>query len=127
MGGAYILLLELDREAEVTVGRLGPVRFRPGVYAYIGSAKRGLRARVRRHLRADKKIRWHIDYLTPLSQRIHAIVIPAEDPPECFLRQTLEVVGRGMVKGFGAGDCSCPSHLVYLGETSILRSHSDGT
>jgi sugar fermentation stimulation protein A len=127
MDGAYILLVDLEDEVEVTVGRLGPLRLRPGRYAYVGSARRGLKGRVRRHLRKAKRVRWHIDYLTLAAQRVHAILIPARDPPECFLGRSLQRIAEGVVKGFGAGDCSCPSHLAYLGEVSTLRNHSAGT
>lgn len=127
MKGAYILLLEMETDAEIAVGGLGPILFRRGLYAYIGSARGGLEARVARHFRKDKRVRWHIDYLTLAASAIHVILIPAKDSPECFLGRRLQELGYEMVKGFGAGDCSCPSHLAYLGETSIPRSHNGNT
>ena len=39
------------------------MEFSAGVYVYTGSATRGLEARIARHQRADKKIRWHFDHL----------------------------------------------------------------
>jgi len=59
--GVYILLVFLPGQQSVRVGSLGVIDFLPGWYAYMGSAC-GLRARVCRHLRQDKKLHWHIDY-----------------------------------------------------------------
>ena len=61
--GAYILLTHLAQGEEIEVGRLGTFLFCRGEYAYVGSAMGGLDARVARHLRAEKKLHWHIDYL----------------------------------------------------------------
>ncbi|MFQ5838513.1 MAG: DUF123 domain-containing protein, partial [Thermoplasmata archaeon] len=107
----------MDEELEVQVGSLGILRFSPGIYAYTGSAKRGLKARIKRHLGQEKSTHWHIDYLTPHAARIHAVIVPAQDPPECFIGRHLGRMAKIVVKGFGAGDCSCPSHLAYLGES----------
>jgi Uri superfamily endonuclease len=51
MKGSYILLLELTKSQNITVGRLGILLFLKGVYAYVGSALNGIEARVKRHLR----------------------------------------------------------------------------
>jgi sugar fermentation stimulation protein A len=51
MGGVYILLIALPREETIPVGKLGPIRFPEGFYAYVGSAMNGLESRVTRHLR----------------------------------------------------------------------------
>ena len=37
--------------------------FKKGDYFYIGSAKGCLETRLQRHLRKEKRIFWHIDYL----------------------------------------------------------------
>ncbi len=127
VGGAYILFVELLESVHVEVGSLGVIQFSPGLYAYVGSARRGLEARVLRHLRRDKRTRWHIDYITPYAARAWATVIPADNPPECAISQYLLRVAKKVVKGFGASDCSCPSHMVYLGESSIRRTRNAGT
>ena len=59
----YVVLTYVPRRTIVTVGSLGPVAFERGWYAYVGSAARGRRARVARHLAAAKPLRWHADYL----------------------------------------------------------------
>ena len=60
---SYQLWIALRRPLDIEVGRLGVCRFPAGVYVYTGSAKRNLEARIARHCRKDKTLRWHIDYL----------------------------------------------------------------
>ena len=67
MKGSYALIIRLNRAKRLTVGRLGEFYFPAGHYLYLGSALNGLESRVRRHLRRDKKLHWHIDYLTALA------------------------------------------------------------
>jgi Uri superfamily endonuclease len=59
----YVVLTYVPRRTTMTIGALGPVPFERGWYAYVGSAVRGRRARVARHLAAEKPRRWHADYL----------------------------------------------------------------
>ena len=59
--GTYMLVLRLPKRRRLAVGRLGDFEFPAGYYLYAGSAQGGLRGRVLRHLRADKKRHWHID------------------------------------------------------------------
>lgn len=80
---------------------------------YTGSARRHLQARIARHLRRDKPLRWHIDYLlTAPEVRVMAVMQSAE--AECALNQ--RQVGEIVVPGFGATDCraGCGSHLKRL-------------
>ena len=67
--GTYVLVLRLDRPVVLAAGRLAPVELTPGDFVYVGSARGsgGLRRRVGRHLRADKKPHWHIDALAALA------------------------------------------------------------
>ena len=64
MKGSYALVIRLNRTEQLTVGRLGEFDFPAGCYLYFGSALNGLESRVSRHLRRDKKLHWHVDYLT---------------------------------------------------------------
>ena len=43
MRGSYVLLLELERPAEISVGKRRRCGFRSGFYAYVGSGMRGLK------------------------------------------------------------------------------------
>ena len=90
--------------------------FKKGNYIYIGSAKGCLEARLRRHLKKDKKIYWHIDYLlkdgrTQISQ-IWMILKSIEcETAEAFYRNPFTEIVR---KGFGSSDCKCETHLFYI-------------
>jgi len=115
--GAHVLLIRLDRPLARTIGRLGPVCLAAGLYGYCGSARGpgGIRARVRRHLRREKAIRWHVDHLTGAAAGIRAIAKPGGD--ECALARRLLALDRVAVPvaGFGSSDCrSCPAHLLRL-------------
>ena len=121
--GLYLVLLEAAAPVEVTVGKLGTFDFPAGRYVYVGSARRGLRARAGRHLRREKPLRWHIDYLTthPGVRAIGAALVAA--PPrrltECRLGQGVRraLGARPVVPRFGAGDCrsGCAAHLWWVG------------
>lgn len=61
-GWLYTLSLALPRRRRIRVGALGTFVFPAGRYLYTGSARRGAAARIARHARRDKRLRWHIDY-----------------------------------------------------------------
>ncbi|HKL77942.1 MAG TPA: GIY-YIG nuclease family protein [Gammaproteobacteria bacterium] len=117
----YQLFIRLAHRADVTVGRRGQCRFPDGWYIYTGSARRGLRARLRRHCAppTEKRLRWHIDYLLAQPQAEIRFIAVSEQP-ECALNRTVD--GTMPCPGFGASDCrsACGSHLRFLGETDPL-------
>ena len=115
MKGVYCLLIRVKKKTEIRVGALGPVVFFRGLYAYVGSAQNGLEARLGRHFAADKKVRWHVDYLlaSPAAMPQTALVAAAAKEAECRLAGMLAAIGRP-VPGFGASDCECASHLFLL-------------
>ena len=43
--GAYLLVLNLERDLKLSIGALGEHTLRRGVYLYIGSARGGIRGR----------------------------------------------------------------------------------
>lgn len=114
--GAYQLFMELPRDAILPVGALGRLEFPAGGYIYTGRAGRNLRARIDRHVRKEKRLRWHIDYFLQWAQIIDIRVFPNEAEGECGinLRAMEELGGTFPVKGFGASDCSCRSHLLKV-------------
>jgi len=117
--GTYVLLIDLPRKEEITVGRLGRITFPPGCYAYVGSAMGGLDGRIQRHLRKEgKKTHWHIDYLL-WSARIKEVLCIEGSRRECEIARELSKRFRP-VKGFGSSDCKCESHLFY-GDYNTLR------
>jgi len=111
---SYQLYFTLSKAITLQVGKLGTFHFPAGEYCYTGSAKRNMEARLARHQRKDKPLRWHIDYLTSLeSVQIHHI--HTSNQAECPLNQSLK--GEIIAPGFGASDCQqgCASHLLYFG------------
>jgi Uri superfamily endonuclease len=110
----YQLHIRLSRAVRLRIGRLGEFDFPAGDYVYTGSAKRNFEARIARHMRRDKTLRWHIDYLLDAMEARVTGVVRAQDD-ECELNQTCP--GVVLVRGFGASDCrkGCGSHLKYLG------------
>jgi Uri superfamily endonuclease len=109
----YQLLIEVTRPLRVSIGRFGMHVFPAGRYIYTGSAKRNFEARVARHLRKEKTLRWHIDYLLAApGVRIAGVRRYVED--ECAINRATP--GSVLIPGFGASDCraGCGSHLKYL-------------
>ena len=116
--GAYIsyrLEIRVGRPLRLRVGRLGVFRFPAGRYLYTGSARRNLEARIARHLRPAKRLRWHIDYLL-CSPGVRVLHVRRFREAECAVNRR----ARGVLPapGFGAGDCraGCGAHLKYLGD-----------
>ena len=105
----YILLIKVN-DSIIKVGSLGYVRFDEGYYIYVGSARKGLYARLSRHLRKDKKLFWHIDYLT---YHYKPMLIGLSNIDECKLARMI-ASNANAIDGFGASDCSCYSHLFHL-------------
>jgi Uri superfamily endonuclease len=110
--GSYVLLMSLQEECDITVGRLGNIRFACGYYAYVGSALGGFRSRLNRHLSTGKKPHWHIDYL--LEKAILDAIITGESSEKTECTIALELARQfSSVPGFGASDCRCGSHLFF--------------
>jgi Uri superfamily endonuclease len=105
----------VPRRTTVPVGKLGPVVFARGWYAYVGSAARARRARVARHLAKDKPLRWHADYLLAAFPARRAWLVDGA-AGECELAGALAALPGASRRPprFGAGDCHCAGHLVRL-------------
>jgi sugar fermentation stimulation protein A len=109
--GSYIVILRLDRDRLITVGELGEVFFRKGFYLYVGSAMKGLTARMERHRRLTKTLFWHIDYLRAQADIVKILPIRSPHRMECVVAQAVREVTQWSIKGFGCSDCRCESHL----------------
>jgi Uri superfamily endonuclease len=110
--GTYVLRICLGTDTEIQVGALGTLFFEKGIYCYVGSAMGGLDQRLRRHLSKDKRMKWHIDYLTMAVDSVSAFESYPQFIPECDLaHMCLDVGMTGMHKGFGCSDCRCLTHL----------------
>jgi Uri superfamily endonuclease len=116
ISGSYLLLLKVTQLTKVQVGKLGELSINPGFYVYSGSAfgPGGLGARVGRHLRPHKKLRWHIDYLRQCVEDVVAYYQTGARS-ECLFANELKLAGGEIpMKGFGSSDCKCESHLIYF-------------
>ena len=98
------------------MGKLGRFLFRRGFYLYVGSAQRNLSARLERHSKKIKPLRWHIDYLSTKAGMLGAIVIAGPRQRECELAKELALTFELAVPDFGASDCRCGGHLFYTPE-----------
>ncbi|NIP23490.1 MAG: DUF123 domain-containing protein [Phycisphaerae bacterium] len=98
----------------IRIGRLGQLHFRQGVYFYVGSAQRNMSARLERHSRKVKALRWHIDYLSVKAEMLGAIIIDGPRELECQLAKKLGGMSDLAVPGFGSSDCCCEGHLFYV-------------
>jgi len=116
--GSYCIVFDLQDDTKVRVGKKGVHEFPSGVYAYVGSALSGLEQRVARHLRSDKKKKWHIDYLIENGAVMSTIMVPSDrKQTECAIASALlgSPGAQVVMQGFGSSDCGCPTHLVYFG------------
>lgn len=109
--GDYFFLFELPAEKIISIGKLGPVTFRPGYYIYVGSARKNLTQRLNRHLHKRKKKHWHIDYLREQAISCKALPIRSSTPLEHDLAKALSSLADWSVPSFGSSDCDCMSHL----------------
>lgn len=124
--GSYLLLLHLEHAIEIGVGRLGSIRFAPGYYIYAGKHGVNLEKRLERHFSREKKVRWHIDYLTAEIQPLCAYYFPGD--AECRLASELKSRFKP-IRGFGSSDCRCQSHFFHSPlnpRNFILELHPEG-
>ena len=113
-----MLVLSLSRAATITVGRLGHFPFPAGWYAYAGSAQGpgGLVARLLRHLRSPKPLRWHVDYLRADARPVEVWYAVGTVNRECAWADALSGLPGASFPAsrFGASDCRCPAHLIHF-------------
>ncbi|HAA83930.1 MULTISPECIES: DNA/RNA nuclease SfsA [Thermodesulfobacterium] len=111
--GAYLLVFRIAQPVNLVINQK-TFFIKPGFYIYVGSAMQGLAARIKRHLRKNKKFHWHIDYLLTYAHSIVPIPIRSSEKIECALASDVGKLSEGFVPGFGATDCKCFSHLFYF-------------
>ncbi len=119
--GVYVLIIQVTRDLSITVGALGNLAFKKGLYAYVGSAQNNLETRVKRHLRKEKNLFWHIDYLlqNENTKIIKVLFQEASKKEECNTAKKLSKKGEE-VKDFGCSDCNCTSHLFLIKDCTFL-------
>lgn len=117
--GAYVLWLRLDAPLRVSAGDR-PGLLYPGDYLYCGSARGpgGLRARLARHWRREKRPHWHVDQITLAGRPLAAWIDEGGD--ECALNAALGALPIP-VPGFGSSDCPrCAAHLRRIEKAAPL-------
>ena len=128
--GTYVLLLHLEQDKIITVGKLGPFDFPAGWYTYIGSAfgAGGLLGRIKHHLRPVAKPHWHIDYL-----RQEAVIkeiwlsTDTEHHEEDWVDIMVEIPGAiTLFEGFGSSDSSKDTHLFYFDIKPLMEDFAVG-
>ncbi|WP_281280883.1 GIY-YIG nuclease family protein [Robertmurraya kyonggiensis] len=99
------------------MGRLGVFPFEKGIYIYVGSVKRNINARINRHKKVEKPLKWHFDYLRAYGNIIK-IITYENSIGECQLAEKLRKKEGGIypIPRFGSSDCRCTSPLIYAGE-----------
>ncbi len=111
---SYQLFINVAKEIDLKIGKLGRFIFPTGSYVYTGSAKKNINKRIERHRSKKKKFHWHIDYLLN-NDAVQIIYIKKSEIIECSLNKKTK--GTIIIRGFGSSDCNlcCGSHLKYLG------------
>jgi len=121
MKGTYVILLECPENCKLSIGSLGEVSFKKGYYAYVGSAMNNLEKRLKRHLSKDKKVFWHIDYLTTSENFIIRKVFikisnrKEEDKVAEILEKEFSYISK-----FGSSDSKNKSHLFIIKKVDDL-------
>lgn len=118
-GGIYLLIIGLSKGRRIQIGRLGHLSFHRGSYGYVGSARRGMKSRLHRHLKDEKPLHWHIDYLLQCAEIEIILYGQSLSDKECALAHELSLPFQ-FVPGFGSTDCRCMSHLFFSPHRSSL-------
>jgi len=117
--GIYILELFAKNNLTFNHKKFGHIKLPNGYFYYIGSAQKNLEQRIKRHVKKEKKLHWHIDYLTcKRSTKLKSIFIikNRKKEYECKLVNEMQKIFylKSLIKNFGNSDCTnCDSHLLY--------------
>ncbi len=114
--GTYVLVLRADSPARIRVGCRGILNVDRCFYLYVGSAfgPGGVSARVLRHCRKTKALRWHIDYLRSVTTPLEAWCGYGSRELEHRWAQVFSATREvSSVPDFGCSDCKCESHLFW--------------
>ena len=117
---SYQLFINVTKEINLKVGKLGIFFFPVGSYVYTGSAKKNIDKRIERHLSKKKNLHWHIDYLLN-NDAVQIINTKKSQITECILNKKTK--GKIIIVGFGSSDCNlcCKSHLKYKGNIALAE------
>ena len=109
---SYQLFINVAKEIDLIIGKLGRFIFPIGSYVYTGSAKTNIDKRIERHLSKKKNLHWHIDYLLN-DDAVQITNTKKLQITESSLNKKTK--GTIIIDGFGSSDCnlSCKSHLKF--------------
>ena len=129
--GKYVLIIKISRDLQFNFSKkkIG-ASLSKGIYLYIGSAMGpgGLEKRLARHKRKNKKLKWHIDYLTTQREAtpIGSLVIKSNIPEAAIVEKLLKLQDfKIAIKGFGSTDSKAISHLLKYMDGSIEKLVED--
>ncbi len=116
--GIYVLVLEIRSRVCLDINSLGKPCIASGLYGYVGSARGfgGIGARLKHHLRKNKKrLWWHIDYLTTRQEVVPIYIIYAETAKD-FEEKLANAIATNKcwdvgVLSFGSSDKNSLTHL----------------
>jgi Uri superfamily endonuclease len=122
--GTYVLIIQINKRIRCKIGALGEITFPAGLYAYVGSAQNNIALRVARHLRKEKRLFWHIDYLlnNKAAKIINVYYKPGCKTEECRIASLLAQIGEP-ITSFGCSDCRCTSHLFHTESSEFLKKY----
>ena len=116
--GSYMLVMKLDEDTRIPIGKRPPVEFPAGFYCYVGSAMNSLEKRICRHTSAAKKKHWHVDWFLDHARIVDVKRCESNKRLECSISDDVaRIADDTPVKGFGSSDCvACYAHLHRFGE-----------
>ena len=116
MKGTYCLLINLNKDMNIDIGKLGNIFFPRGFYIYVGSALNNMEKRIQRHTqKTGKKMHWHIDYFLQHATITGTVQIETEKKLECTIAYLLSILPTSReIPHFGSSDCRCKSHLFHF-------------
>ncbi|OIO61606.1 DUF123 domain-containing protein [Candidatus Woesearchaeota archaeon CG_4_10_14_0_2_um_filter_33_10] len=123
MKGAYCLVIKLKKDSSIKIGALGTIKFKKGLYCYVGSALNSLEKRIQRHLSKKKKLHWHIDYLLMnKNTSIKKVFYKQSNKKEEYkIAKFVLKNSTDLIADFGCSDCKCKSHLFMIKNYDFLE------
>ncbi len=120
--GVYLLIIEIQKPLTIVIGNTR-YKLEPGYYIYVGSAwgPGGLRSRIARHIRKDKKIHWHIDRITSTPFTAVKTICLLPGAPPYYESRIAGILSAKLdfIPGFGSTDRrGDTSHLFICGTYS---------
>lgn len=109
-----MLFIKVRQKFSTPVGARGERAFDAGYYLYVGSGKKNLIQRIRRHLKMEKNRYWHIDYLLASKMASIQDINLSEKSEDEVVEKLEQSEGINAYDDFfGASDSKRLSHLFY--------------